>query len=70
MMMEDLAHIPHPIHFSVIKYSNKFEQTPAGQRLSTTCAKYSSLKCFIVDRTGFGAVCPNPHNEFALIYSC
>jgi len=31
------------------------------------CATYSSLKYFIVDKTGFGAVCPSPHTEDFLI---
>src|SRR5699024_8035326 len=44
-------------------------QTPAGHFLSLICAIYSSLKYLRVDKTGFGAVFPRPHNEPAFTTS-
>jgi hypothetical protein len=51
------AQAVQPMHLSgKILYSSKSLQTPAGHFLSTTWAMYSSLKNFIVESTGFGAV--------------
>src|SRR6056297_2571168 len=40
----------------------------AGQCLSSTCARYSSLKYLNVDKTGFGAVCPSPQSEASITF--
>ena len=63
-----LAQFPQPTHFSFsISYLANARQTLAGQYCFSTCAIYSSLKYFNVDNTGFGALCPNPHNAVSLI---
>ena len=49
-----------PMQSSVTEYVISALHLPAGQRL-WRCASYSSRKYFRVERTGFGAVLPNPH---------
>ena len=58
------AQIVHPVHLSTsILNVLSSVHTPAGHFLSNICASYSSLNHFNVLKTGFGAVCPSPHND-------
>src|SRR4030042_6566214 len=65
-----LAQTMQPVHFteSTVKVMSDL-QTPAGQRLSITCASYSSRKYLMVDSTGLGAVPPRPQSEASLMTS-
>src|SRR5574337_698667 len=61
-------HAPQALHFSsLIEYVSSALQTFAGHFLSLICASYSSRKYLIVLRIGFGAVCPRPQSDVALI---
>src|SRR5512139_695301 len=63
-----LRHAPHPLHTSAMtEYLRRSRQTFAGHFLSFMCASYSSLKYLSVLSTGFGAVCPRPQSDVALI---
>ena len=58
------AQAEQPLHFDAIISGNASAlHCPAGQRFSLTWIRYSSRKCFRVERTGFGAVLPSPQRE-------
>src|SRR5512139_3060920 len=63
-----LRQAPQPLQsFSSIQKVVRLRQTPALHHLSFMCDSYSSLKYFMVVSTGFGAVCPRPQSDVAIM---
>src|ERR1700690_295988 len=63
-----LIQAPQPLQsFSSIQNVVRLRHTPALHQWSFICDSYSSLKYFMVVSMGFGAVCPSPQRDAAMI---